>query len=227
MKQRSLSLVPSTAGSLVEQIKPVAWNLGIWFDGNLGFEQHTTKLVQSCFRHLRNISKIRSIITFKYRETIQHAFISSRLDHCNSLFTCQNQKSIDPLQTVHNSAARLLTRTKKCDHISAILASLHWLPVCFKIDFKISLITFKALHGCSPCYIPDFLVPYLLVPTIRSKGRGLLSPPEAWVKTKGDRTFAVRALRLLNNIPEEIRLADSVISFKSLLKTYLLIVLEF
>ncbi len=90
------------------------------------------------------------MLTFKDTETILHAFISSRLDYCNSLFTCLTQKSIDRLQTVQNSAARLLTRTKKYDHITPILASLHWL-VCFRIDFKILLITFKALHGLSPC----------------------------------------------------------------------------
>ena len=115
-----------SAGSLVDHIKPVSRNCGIWFNSNLGFEQHTTKLVQSCFHHLRNISKIRSIL---------HTLISSRLDYSNSLFTCLNQKSIDQLQTVWNSAARLLTRTKRHDHIIPALASLDWLPLCFRIYF--------------------------------------------------------------------------------------------
>jgi len=43
----------------------------------------------------------------------------------------------------------------KYDHITPVLASLHCLPVCFRIDFKIVLITFKALHSLSPCYISD------------------------------------------------------------------------
>ena len=79
------------------------------------------------------------------------------------IFTCLNQKSINWLQTIHNSAARLLTKTKRHDHLSLVLA-LHWLPVCFPIDFKILVFTFKALHGLSPSYISDFLVIQRIAP---------------------------------------------------------------
>uniref|UniRef100_A0AAQ6IB00 Reverse transcriptase domain-containing protein n=1 Tax=Anabas testudineus TaxID=64144 RepID=A0AAQ6IB00_ANATE len=142
-------ILPCT-DSLLANSKPTAKSLGVWFDSKLNFEHHVTKLVQACFYHLRNISKIRSILSFHDTEVILHAFISSRLDYCNSLFTCLSQKSIYRLQIVQNSAARLLTRKRKYDHITPVLASLHWLPVCFRIDFKILLITFKALHGLSP-----------------------------------------------------------------------------
>ncbi len=90
------------------------------------------------------------------------SFISSWLDYWNSLFTCLNQKSLARLQSVQNSAARLLTSTKKCDHITPVLASLHWLPVRFRIDFKILLITFKALNGLCPTYIADLLTAFSL-----------------------------------------------------------------
>ena len=135
-------MLPST-GDLSKFIKPVARSLGVLFDSNLCFEQHITKIIQSCFYQLCNISKIRSILNLTDAETLLHSFISSRLDYCNSLFTCLNQKTLKRLQTVH-SAARLLTRSRKYDHITPVLASLHWLPVCFRIDFKILLITFKA-----------------------------------------------------------------------------------
>ena len=119
-------IMPS-AGSLLKHIKPVAKNLGFWFDSNLNFEQQTTKLVQSCFYHLRNISKIWSILSFKDTGAILNTFISSHLGYCNSLFTCLNQKSINWLQTVQNSATRLLSRSKRNEHITPVLASLHWL----------------------------------------------------------------------------------------------------
>ncbi len=105
--------------------------------------------------------------------------MSSHLDYCNSLFTCLNQKSMARLQTVQKSAAKPLTRTRKPDRIIPVLASLHWLPVCFRIDFKIS-----RLHGLSPCYISDLLVPYAPVRTLRSSCRGLMSVPEAQLKTR-------------------------------------------
>ncbi len=213
-------ILPST-GYLSQHIKPVARNLGVLFDSNLCFEQHIIKLVQSCFYQLRNIAKIRPILTFRDAETVIHAFISSRLDYCNSLFSCLNQKTLKRLQIVQNSAARLLTRTKRYDHITPVLASLHWLPVCSRIDFKFLLITFKALHGLAPDYISDLLIPYVPLRSLRSSGSGLLSVPESRLITKGDRAFAIRAPRLWNDLPEEIRQSESVSSFKSLLKTYL------
>ena len=51
------------------------------------------------------------------------------------------------LQLVWNAAARLLTRTRKFDHITPILASLHWLTITSRSDFKVLLLTYKALHG--------------------------------------------------------------------------------
>ena len=208
-------------GPLQDRVKPVAKNLGIWFDGNLNFEHHVRKLVQSCFYQLRNISKIRHILSFRDAETIIHAFISSRLDYCNSLFTCLTQKSLHRLQIVQNSAARLLNKTSRYEHITPVLASLHWLPICWRIDFKLLLVTFKALHGLSPGYIFDMLVPYSPTRALRSAGKGLLTIPESRLATKGDRSFSVLAPKLWNALPEQIRLADTVPSCKSLLKTHL------
>ena len=61
-------------------------------------------------------------------------------------------KSVKSLQLVQNTAARVLTRTRKRDHISPVLASLHWLPVKSRIEFKIVLLTYKALNGQAPSY---------------------------------------------------------------------------
>ena len=185
--------MPST-GDLSKLIKPVARSLGVLFDSNLCFEQHITKIVQSCFYQLRNISKIRSILNLSDAETLLHSFISSRLDYCNSLFVY--------------------------DHITPVLASLHWLPVCFRIDFKILLITFKALHDLAPAYISELLVPYVPSHSLRSSGSRLLFLPVSRLITKGDRAFSIRAPKLWNDLPEEIRLTESLPIFKSLLKTH-------
>ncbi len=69
------------------------------------------------------------------------------MDYCNSLYLGLPKSLLARLQMVQNAAARLLTGAKKHDHITPILASLHWLPVSFRIQFKILLIVFKALNG--------------------------------------------------------------------------------
>ena len=99
------------------------------------------------------------------------AFITSRLDYCNSLFTCLNKSSVDQLQLVQNAAARLLTRAKKSCHITPILASLHWLPVQLRIHFKVLVVTFR---GQAPAYISDLIRPHSSSRSLRSSDQELL-----------------------------------------------------
>ncbi len=76
-------------------------------------------------------------------EILIHAFMTSRLDYCNALLGGCSARLINKLQMVQNAAARVLTRTRKYDHISPVLSTLHWLPTKHRIDFKILLITYK------------------------------------------------------------------------------------
>ncbi|KAF7660620.1 hypothetical protein LDENG_00278410 [Lucifuga dentata] len=80
---------------------------------------------------------------------------------------------------VQNAAARLLTRTKRRERITPVLASLHWLPVHFRIQFKILLITFKATHGQAPSYISALLTPYIAPRLLRSADQKLLHIPRS------------------------------------------------
>ena len=75
------------------------------------------------------------------------------------------------------TAARILTRTKNVDHITPVLASLHWLPVKARADFKVLLLSYKALHGLAPTYHSDLILPYIPTRTLRSQDAGLLIVP--------------------------------------------------
>ncbi len=88
-----------------------------------------------------------------------HLFIS-RIDYCNALLAGVSKTTLSKLQSVQNSAARILTGTKTSEHISPVLESLHWLPVRFRIDFKILMLTYKALHGLAPHYLSQLLSVY-------------------------------------------------------------------
>ncbi len=79
-------------------------------------------------------------------EKLVHAFMTSRLDYCNALLGGCPASSINKLQIVQNAAARVLTRSRKYDHITPILQSLHWLPIKFRISYKILLLAYKALN---------------------------------------------------------------------------------
>ena len=149
-----------------------------------------------------------------------NTLIFSRLDYCNALFTCLNHAALSCLQLVQNTAARLLTKANRRSHISSIFASLYWLPVKYRIDFK-TLLPYKAPHGLAHPYISELLHPYSTSRPLSSSDLGLLSIPCSLLKCKGDCAFAVRAPSLWNSLPSSVRSAESLNVFKKLLKTHL------
>ena len=66
---------------------------------------------KNVYYHLRNIASIRNTLCVDSAKALVHAFISSRLDYCNSLLYSLPKKSLDRLQRVQNMAARLIDRT--------------------------------------------------------------------------------------------------------------------
>ncbi len=215
------SKIAQCIGSLSSAIQSSLRNLCVIFDQAMYFDQHIKSLTRTCFFHLRNIAKLRSVVSQPELEIIIHAFISSWLDYRNSLFTCLSKSSLDCLQMVQNAAARLSTRSSEMTHITPILSSLHWLPIKFRIHFKVLVFTYRALHGQAPAYISDLLHPYVTSRSLRSSDQGLLVLPHAQLRTKGDCAFEVVALTLWNALPIDIRSVVSVDTFKKQLKTYL------
>ena len=125
----SISQIQSDLGNLSCLVKPHAKNLGVLFDTEFKLDRQVNSVVKSSFFHLRSIAKIKPFLSLHNLEIVIHALITSWLDYCNSLYIGISQSALSRLQLVQNSAARLLTGTKKRDHITPILASLHWLPV--------------------------------------------------------------------------------------------------
>ena len=108
---------------------------GVTLDCDFRFDRQIGSVVKSAFFQLRLLARVKPYLSPSDLEKVIHVFIFSRLDYCNSLYVGLDQHSLQRLQLVQNAAARLLTGTKKREHIILVLASLHWLPVWFRIDF--------------------------------------------------------------------------------------------
>ena len=150
-----------------------------------------------------------------------HAFITSKLHLLNSLLLGMPHNQINKLQHIQNIAARIVTRTKRSEHITPVLKQLHWLPIEYRIQFKVLLYVYKALNGCAPGYLSDLIEQYSPPRLLRSDSQLLLCVPKSRTKTYGDRAFANIAPRLWNNLPPSIRCAKTVEAFKRHLKTHL------
>ncbi len=198
-----------------------ARNLGVLFDSNLSFEKHVSSICKTAFFHLKNISKLRPMLSMSNAEILIHAFMTSRLDYCNALLGGCSGHLINKLQLVQNAAARVLSRTRKHDHISPVLSTLHWLPIKYRIHFKILLINYKALNGLAPQYLSELLSHYSPSRLLRSQNSGRLIIPRISKSSAGGRSFSYLAPKLWNNLPNAVREADTLYQFKSRLKTHL------
>ena len=112
------------------------------------------------------------------------------------------------MQGVLNTAARLVTLTRKYDNITPVLKELHWLPVQFRTTYKILLQVFKALNGLAPQYLSEKLTIKENI-GLRSDNQNLLKIPKSRLKSYGDRAFSVAGPILWNDLPENLRLCTS------------------
>ena len=139
-----------------------------------------------------------------------------------SSMVCQTVSSINP--RVQNSCARLVCNENRYCHITPLLVDLHWLPVSFRINFKILLIVYKALNGQAPSYLCNLLTKRSLSKyCFRSfNDTSILSYPLCKTKsTLGTRAFECVAPKLWNALPHAIRIANNTGTFKTLPKTHL------
>ena len=154
-------------------------------------------------------------------EKLVHSFISSRLDNMNCLLYGLPKIYLNKLKRVQYAAARLVTCMGRSDHMTPVLEKLHWLPINERIAYKLILITYKALHGLAPQYIADLLMPQNKSRTLRSTSKNLLFCPKSKSATYCDRRLCYIAPRLWNGLPESLKCADSLLTFKRELKTHL------
>ena len=151
------------------------------------------------------------------------AFVTSRLDYCNSIFAGLPSCRVNKLQQIQNHAARLVAKASKREHVSPILSELHWLPLESRIEFKISCIAFQCLSDpLCPIYLKDLIKPYAPSRSLRSSNENFLVTPRNKLRTFGYRSFPSQGPLIWNKLPRCIRTPDRPLqSFKRNLKTHL------
>ncbi len=113
-----------------------------------------------------------------------HTYVRSRLDNGNCLLYGISDHLLAKLQIVQNAAARLITKTKTHDHITAVLIDLHWLPFKQRIEYKLLLLTFRSLHGLAASNITHLLMRYEPTRALLSADAHLLEVPRCRLRRK-------------------------------------------
>ena len=185
---------------------------------------HINRTCSSAFYYLHNMRRIRKYLSRSVTQSLVHAFITSRVDYCNSLLYGLPNLHIIKLQRIQNAAAPLVTGTPRFCHITRpLFFHFHWLPLSYRISFnEILLLPFKCLYGRAPNYLIDFI-------TIKKHSRYSLRSNESvflelpGIKTHptlGDRAFQSAAPYLWNALPSAIRNIKTLDTFKTAVNTH-------
>src|SRR6218665_1615431 len=125
-------------------------------------------LCRACYYQLRQLRTVSRSLTSVAAATFVHSFVPSKLDNCSSLYFGLPATSLNCLDRVLRSAARLIDRVSKFDHISAYMRDvLHWLPLRQRIEFRVAVLVWYSLIGQAPAYLTDLCRPSLSVRSTR------------------------------------------------------------
>ena len=152
------------------------------------------------------------------------AFVLNRLDYCNSLLVDLLANLLQRLQSVQNSAARLIYRLRRSEHITDALLSLHWLRVRERVEYKVAVLTYKALNDRAPPYLSTAFTRVADMPPrrrLRSASTDQLLVPSYRRSTIGRRAFPIAGARVWNGLPSDVTSAPSLAVFGRRLKTEL------
>ena len=195
-------------------------NLGVIFDSDFSFHKHVSEICKSCFYHIRDLRRIRRHIPLSTAKTISNALISSRLDYGNSLLNNIPKQDLSKRQRVQNCLARVVLRAPRFSPSLPLLKQLHWLPVNYIIQFKLSTLIYRALAIHQPPYLASLLHFSSIPRQLRSSTSQQLYIPRTKLNL-GKRAFSVVAPIIWNELPTTLKSCESLASFRKNLKTYL------
>ncbi len=196
-------------------------NLGVMFDCHLSMKEQVANICKKCHYHLRRIRYIRKYLTHSSCRTVVQALVISNLDYCNAILCNIPENQVRRLQRIQNSAARIISRSGKYEHITPILLTLHWLPVKLRIKFKVLVLIWKCLNSMSPVYLQNLISIYQRDSRLRKLTEGTTLCKPFSTKSAGHGAFGYTGPRLWNNLPTQLRQSTSVHVFRKQLKTEL------
>ena len=197
-------------------------NLGFTLDCHLTMNAHVTNIARTCYFELRRLASIRRFLTSTATATLVSAVVLSIIDYCNSLLFGSTRDVTSHLQRMLKYAARVILCLPKSCNITTHLISLHWFPVKVRSTYKIAFLCYHCHNSTAPSYVADMLHKK---PSHTRITRSAHTPCLFSIDLHTVRQHLVIVhfllLLLYETVPNDVRCASSLSSFKFPLKTYL------
>ena len=225
-RQRNLPALQSVdvAGCVVPLFSQVKILL-VTLDSHLTFDKHVIHICKAYSFHMRALRHIRPCLTDDVAKTIASALVSSRLDYANAVLVRGSDKNITKLQRTQNNLAHIVTRKYERRGVMQSLKYLHWLPIRWRIDYKIAVTTYKVITTGQSQYLCSRIERYshMLSRSLRNvdathNSLQLVVPATRTVI--GTRAFWSAAPDIWNKLPDDIVKSPSLLSFRNKLKTH-------
>ena len=211
-----------TIGNAQIPFKQSVKNFGFTLDSHLTMNAHISYIARTCYFNLSRLSSICRLLTCTTTATLVSAFALSIIDYCNSLLFVSTHDVTSHLQRIQNYATRVILHLPKSSSITTHLKSLH----CkVRSTYKIASLCYHCHSSTAPSYVADMLHKKAIAhPQHSLQGSytmPLLNRPTHSKATLGDRSLSFASSSVWNSIPNDVRCAPSLSSFKSRLNTYL------
>ena len=204
-----------TVPFLGQELKPVASakDLGIILDSNLNFNDHVTSLSSSLLSTLCQVNRVRHLFSREILNTILNSLVFSKLFYCSTVWSGTSKDNVHKLQLLQNFAARILTNTKKFDHISPILNELGWLTIEELLNLRDVIMIYKCINGLAPNYLSSKLYKRSDTHAYNTRLKEHFSLPLCRTSI-AQRNFYYRALKSWNKLSVATRNSSSLAQFK-------------
>ena len=204
-----------TVPFLGQELKPVASakDLGIILDSNLNFNDHVTSLSSSLLSTLCQVNRVRHLFSREILNTILNSLVFSKLFYCSTVWSGTSKDNVHKLQLLQNFAARILTNTKKFDHISPILNELGWLTIEELLNLRDVIMIYKCINGLASNYLSSKLYKRSDTHAYNTRLKEHFSLPLCRTSI-AQRNFYYRALKSWNKLSVATRNPSSLAQFK-------------
>ena len=134
--------------------------ISLHLNSDMSIDAHITLVVSSCFGVLRQYAAFAACCHVKHsRCSLSSIVIASKVDYCNVAFAGLARCELDRIQSVLNAAARLTAGVCKFDHVTPLLANLHWLCVPECIKCKLCVLVHRRLNSAASQYLTELVRP--------------------------------------------------------------------
>ena len=185
-------------------------------DCNLTYDKHVTHLTSKCIGSLCQINRVKYLFDRRTLITIINSLVFSKLLYCSSVWANTTKKNIELLQTAQHFAARIVSETRKFDHVTPILKQL---PIIKQLAVRDATMVFKCLNGLAPPYLCQNFKTRSEVHNCNTRNRDRLHIPLCRTAA-GQRTFTFRGEKVWNSLPDEFQSITNLDVFKEKIKQH-------